>query len=307
MGAKVVNMSDYESKRKSPQTEDGYTKIANELLDEFCKLDLKGGEFRTLFVIIRQTYGFCQKFNKISAQFIAEKTGLSLRYVRTAIKNLKLMGVIISDPDDTLLTGIKMRGDKRATTYGINKDYSTWCYDRSVIQPTPPKGDPADTLISDPADTLSGFLPLYERKHKKNVKKARKPPRESVILFADKFAKYVSENKSNAPRVTKGYLDNSVIAIEELINDFGYDLEYIRGALRWALEDAFWGKVAKTLPGLTLDKHSSGTNNFQKIADDYDRSRECQSDDSDAAFIASLTGPTQPKGTADAEFKKLFE
>ena len=45
----------------SPQIEDGYTKIANELLEAISKVNLSSYEFRVIMAIIRKTYGFNKK------------------------------------------------------------------------------------------------------------------------------------------------------------------------------------------------------------------------------------------------------
>lgn len=42
----------------SPQLENGYTTIANELAEIYAELPLAGGDFRVLWVILRETYGY---------------------------------------------------------------------------------------------------------------------------------------------------------------------------------------------------------------------------------------------------------
>lgn len=45
----------------NPQIENGYTKIANELLEALIQAELSGAEYRIVCFIIRQTYGYNQK------------------------------------------------------------------------------------------------------------------------------------------------------------------------------------------------------------------------------------------------------
>ena len=50
----------------SPQIENGYTKIANELLDALCKTKMPGTSRQIFNVILRKTYGFNRKKDSIS-------------------------------------------------------------------------------------------------------------------------------------------------------------------------------------------------------------------------------------------------
>ena len=60
----------------SPQTENGYTKIANELLDAVCALQLSGHEWSVVHAIIRKTYGYNKKEDWVTNTQIADLTGL---------------------------------------------------------------------------------------------------------------------------------------------------------------------------------------------------------------------------------------
>ena len=55
----------------NPQLENGYTSIANEILDNLCKLSLNGTELKVVICIFRYTFGFRRKSHKLSASFIA--------------------------------------------------------------------------------------------------------------------------------------------------------------------------------------------------------------------------------------------
>lgn len=50
----------------SPQTEDGYTAIANEIMEALIAAELSGQEFRIALLVIRKTYGFKKKEDAIS-------------------------------------------------------------------------------------------------------------------------------------------------------------------------------------------------------------------------------------------------
>ena len=72
----------------SPQKENGYTPIANEILEELVKIDLLGAEFRVLFFIIRKTYGYHKKQDRISFTQFEKCTGISRPTINKTLKNL---------------------------------------------------------------------------------------------------------------------------------------------------------------------------------------------------------------------------
>ena len=99
----------------NPQLEDGYTRIANELLEAISLYPFTGGEARTLLVILRSTYGYRgRKAVNISLTELAKRTNLSRRHVVNVLNNLKRSSVITTarDSDKNML--------------GINKSYTSW-------------------------------------------------------------------------------------------------------------------------------------------------------------------------------------
>ena len=308
MGAKILNMSDYEGKRKSPQIEDGYTAIAHELLDEIYKLKMSGSEFQVLLFLIRNTYGFKKKFVKVSASSIARNTAIPIRAVRKTIKQLRQKKLIISAKNDTDSTRVYKDEDKRSLTHGINKDYSMWRYERSVPKTTPTISAKNDTHISAKNDTDVGFLPIRRNKEKEREKSARDLPKTispKVIQFVDNFADHVLKKyPTTAPRKTQKYIYNSVDAITEILGDIGCDLDFVRKVLWWGLSDKFWSKTAKSLPGLVNDRNDTGTMNFQKMADDFE-SHKAKNDDTDICRLSNSQGRSLEECLA--EIDKLME
>ena len=94
----------------NPQTEDGYTKIANELLEAMCLLHLSGNQWKVLHTVIRKTYGWNKKADWITSTQIAEATGVHRCHVSAALKTLAERGIIIRD----------------GRYISIQKDYEQW-------------------------------------------------------------------------------------------------------------------------------------------------------------------------------------
>jgi phage replication O-like protein O len=101
-------------KKNSPQYEDGYVKIANELYDVLLATNLNGTELKIIFCIIRKTYGYNKKRDKISISQFLDTTNLDNRNFRRSIKKLINMKIIIQIPGDD------------GNTYEFNKHYDEW-------------------------------------------------------------------------------------------------------------------------------------------------------------------------------------
>ncbi|HPC36729.1 MAG TPA: replication protein [Candidatus Marinimicrobia bacterium] len=98
----------------SPQIENGHLDLANELVDRFCTLNLSPGEWRVLWAILRKTYGWHKKMDRITYSQFEEMTKMDHRRIRRYLK--RLIGKNI----------ITRTGAGRWLEYGLQKDYSKW-------------------------------------------------------------------------------------------------------------------------------------------------------------------------------------
>lgn len=86
---------DQEKRNKGkPELEDGYTKIADELLDALCGITLRPSEHQVFMSVVRQTYGWNKKEEFISIGQFAKATNLSRRTVIYALQNLEAKNMI---------------------------------------------------------------------------------------------------------------------------------------------------------------------------------------------------------------------
>ncbi len=102
----------------SPQKENGFTPIANEIVDQFCKTKhrLSGDEWIILWIILRKTYGWNKPNDMISLSQFAEISGMKRQNIHRALKKLsskKMIAVIKID-------------DRKPITYSLEKDYEKW-------------------------------------------------------------------------------------------------------------------------------------------------------------------------------------
>ena len=100
----------------NPQKEDGYIALANDIVDALAKIRLSGEEMQCLWVIIRKTYGWHKKEDKISLSQFANMTGIKRQNVLRALNHLsskKIIAVIKND-------------DSNITGYRFIKDFDKW-------------------------------------------------------------------------------------------------------------------------------------------------------------------------------------
>lgn len=106
----------------SPQIEDGYTKIAHEILEALAKVYIPPDSRRCLDVIFRQTYGYNKKEDRISLSQFSTKTGMKVGNIPRALSKLRKMNIIIVRSEDDYAPNHKKRGK----IYSFNKDYDVW-------------------------------------------------------------------------------------------------------------------------------------------------------------------------------------
>lgn len=115
----------------NPQTKNGYTRIANEILEALIRTNLSGHGFRLCLLVIRKTYGFGKKEDAISLSQMAKISGLTKSRCSQIINVLEDQNIItVSD----FCNGLTKK-------YRFNKDFDTWktvsenCYGiRKVIR-----------------------------------------------------------------------------------------------------------------------------------------------------------------------------
>lgn len=76
--------------------DDGYTRLANDLLDALIEADLTKHQYKVALAVIRKTYGFNKSMDWMTNEQIAEATNIPATRVSTAKNELLRMGVLIS-------------------------------------------------------------------------------------------------------------------------------------------------------------------------------------------------------------------
>ncbi|WP_223996493.1 replication protein [Burkholderia gladioli] len=98
----------------SPQIEDGFTRIANELFEAVLGFGFSQRQLLVLLTVLRKTYGFGKKEDDMSASQISEVCKVGRQHVTTVLGELARMNVITKSPG------------RFGMVVGINKRYGEW-------------------------------------------------------------------------------------------------------------------------------------------------------------------------------------
>ena len=159
----------------NPQLKDGFTRIANEILEEMAKVKLSPTQYRILFIVWRYTYGFSRKSHYLSLSFLAEATGCDRRSLQRDLKRLLDWNILM-----------EYSTKKQTRKLGFNKRISQWTVGETAISKGEGVGEIADgeiandeiatggettnTTVGETATSRVGETANQERK-KKNINK----------------------------------------------------------------------------------------------------------------------------------------
>ncbi|MCK6470063.1 MAG: replication protein [Candidatus Brocadia sinica] len=257
----------------SPQCEDGYTKVANELLEALARIRIPGEARQVLDVIFRKTYGFSKKEDAISLSQFCLATGILKPNVCASLKQLREMNLIIQKDN-----GI-------ANIYSINKDYTSWKPlskkittlskkitteqnnqqnqglegDNSIIQ----KDNEQKSIIQKDNESLSKKIPTKE-----NIQKKIYCPNSDELRLSELLLYLIRQRNPNfkQPNIQSWtrHVD-LMIRLDKRIPD------EIGRIIQWCQADAFWqnnilstGKLRKQYDQLCL-KMTNG--NGRRVAE----------------------------------------
>lgn len=99
---------------RSPQTEDGHTRIANELLEAMCRAGFGARQWAVLMAVARKTYGYGKKADDLSLSQLEAMTGIAKPHASRTVNDLVAANV--------LRRSVGTFGNRLS----INKRYQQW-------------------------------------------------------------------------------------------------------------------------------------------------------------------------------------
>jgi phage replication O-like protein O len=97
------------------QPENGYTKIADEILEQMARIKLSPTQYRILFIVWRYTYGFNRKEHELTLGFLSNATGCEKRQLQRELKGLEDRKIIFQKIQNGIGRRIK-----------FNKNHDDW-------------------------------------------------------------------------------------------------------------------------------------------------------------------------------------
>lgn len=159
---------------RGPQLEDGYTRIANTLLEAIYQTKFNATQLKILLLIIRYTYGFNRKSHDLSLSFIEKATGISKRYVSSELNRLIENRVVIVYENHT---------NTQSRRIGLNKNYTEWGIRSNLPQLKNPSTveEKQDTTVEQSFNTTVEQSFYQERQYKDNIKDIEEDEEERVL------------------------------------------------------------------------------------------------------------------------------
>ena len=108
----------------SPQTENGFTRIANELLEAIIRTKMNGTQYSIVLAVIRATYGYQKKSRELGLAFFAVSTKHNKRKIGIEINKLIQRNILTVETESRL-------GHSRELK--LNKDYESWINEERCV------------------------------------------------------------------------------------------------------------------------------------------------------------------------------
>ncbi len=173
----------------SVQLENGYTRIANEILEALASTDLNGTQRRIIDVVLRQTYGYQRKDHEISITFIANATNIHKKQIQRELNVLierKIIDVVVEATFN------------KSRVLSLNKNYKGWLNSSEVTNKLPP--NKKDTHTGSELVTATGSELAPQIKKKENNK-------EIYISIVDYLNIKANKNYKATTKKTQSLID----------------------------------------------------------------------------------------------------
>lgn len=242
--------------QRMADTEDGYTRLANMLLEEYSGADLTKRQFKVLLAVLRLTYGWNKTMDRISNSQIAEIAKLPEKRCSEARVELVEMNVLL----------------QRGRQIGPNKNVSDWRIPQfegnspkledgkspklrdsnplkqgntkdiipNTVKTTDTSADADDSPVPQDNQIAQEENP-FQQKQKKPALSCEAvlavyhevlPEAKAVRLLSDKRRNQIRTFWKKATKITR-QLDGQPFTLDS----WRQYLEYISGNCRWMLED----------------------------------------------------------------------
>lgn len=212
----------------NPQKENGFTPIANEIVEALMGVNLSAYESRVLWFLFRKTYGWEKKTDWIALSQFSKCIGLDRRHIHRALKGLSSKKMIVID-----------RGDNFNIRYGFQKNYERWKVSSKKMTVTY-RDDKASskemTTVTNIDDEVSSIQAPTKETITKEIKIKYSPNSDEVRMSEFLFS-LISARDGKAK---KPNLQEWAVHIDRLIRLDNRSPIEIRAVIEWCQGDPFW-------------------------------------------------------------------
>jgi phage replication O-like protein O len=274
-----------------PQLENGYLRIANELLEQFIVYGFSSRQWAVLMAVARMTYGYNKKSDALSGWQISKITGIDRSHISKTLNELIKLNVINKHEEGRISHGVFVN------EISINKNYETWLTVAKKVTvaesaPLPKNNITVAELVTVTVAELAKE-PLPKQPTHKDISKDNKDNTKDIQFFSEINPSILKQWK--AVRRKKGGAELSDIIYKAMVRESekaGITLEQaiiICVERNWIIFKADWHRDSKSNTGnkfiqkdnelaeynrLTKEAVKArlfGTNNEKDITDESER------------------------------------
>lgn len=253
----------------NPQKENGYTAIAHELLEAYARVDFRGCTRNMLDVILRKTYGYNKKRDRISFSQFESATGKGRRTVIYALQELESKKLIFVT-----------KGVGEINQYEINKNFSTWEVQNSApaVKANRNRAKLSSAklrtgaklrqeVVQNSDKKVKSFAPTKDNIQKIVTKESTASSMPTPAEQAKKFFQDRAEQLSIVDRLVKTGKYPSSLVLAEMPKFISYWTEPLRSGkkLKWESERAF--EITRRLAtwlGYAIERQNRRPGQFQQ-------------------------------------------
>ena len=163
-----------------PQLEKGYTRIADEILENMAKTKLNGTQYRILMIVWRSTYGWQKKEHDLSLNYLVKATEINKRQIQRELNVMIEKGILIEKQKPSF---------NNSRIIAFNKNYTE--RPQATKKTT---GDILDTSTGSELDTSTGDgLDTQNKELNKHINKYKSVYDYYLTLDLVKHKKYTKE------------------------------------------------------------------------------------------------------------------
>ncbi|WP_428909439.1 replication protein [Niallia sp. Krafla_26] len=196
----------------SPQTGNGFTRIANEILDQIIKTNFNGTQYRIVMAIWRYTYGFRRKEYEMPLSFLAEKMDTTKSHVD------KELDVLI----ERKIISVHGVGPRRGRILGFNKNYEEW-------GDKPPEQEEVETKKKE-----------VKPKKQKILKYDENNTYYKMALYFHGLVSAVAKDAGVEHLIKKANLQSWANDFRLLVEKDGVSKRLAKDVMDWVTKDDFW-------------------------------------------------------------------